>query len=84
MKNLAVIVLLYYTAVWVIVSTLVVYVTRHLQFSPVTLGWLLSGYGLATMVIVQLFSPTNAIYHNSLLWLDCGSCNSENISSLPR
>ncbi len=50
MTNLAVIVFLYYTAVWAIVSTLVVYVTRQLHFSSVTLGWLLSGYGLATMV----------------------------------
>lgn len=61
MKNLAVIVLLYYTAVWAIVSTLVVFVTRHLNFSPVTLGWLLSGYGLATMiseaVIVRIVVP---------------------------
>ena len=52
MKNLALIVFLYYTSVWAIVSTLVVYVTRYLKFSSVTLGWLLSGYGLATMVSI--------------------------------
>lgn len=34
---------------WAIVSTLMVYITRHLQFSPLQLGWLLSAYGLATM-----------------------------------
>jgi hypothetical protein len=50
MKKLALIVFLYYTSVWAIVSTLVVFVTRHLKFSAVTLGWLLSGYGFATMV----------------------------------
>ena len=49
MKNIAIIVFLYYTAVWAVVSTLMVYVTRHLQFSPIYVGWLLSCYGVATM-----------------------------------
>jgi hypothetical protein len=44
MGDLAVIVFLYYTAVWAMVSTLMVYVTRHLQFSPLSLGWLLVIY----------------------------------------
>ena len=61
MTNLAVIVFLYYTSVWAIVSTLMVYVTRHLHFDPVTLGWLLSGYGFATMfsegVLVRIIVP---------------------------
>lgn len=61
MTNLALIVFLYYTSVWAIVSTLMVYVTRHLHFSPVTIGWLLSGYGLATMfsegVMVRIMVP---------------------------
>ena len=41
MTNLAIIVLLYYTAVWALVSTLIIHVTRHLDFSSVALGWLL-------------------------------------------
>lgn len=61
MTNLAVIVFLYYASVWAIVSTLMVYVTRHLHFDPVTLGWLLSGYGFATMfsegVLVRVLVP---------------------------
>ena len=61
MTNLAAIVFLYYTSVWAIVSTLMVYVTRHLHFEPVTLGWLLSGYGFATMfsegVLVRIIVP---------------------------
>lgn len=69
MMSVAFIVFLYYTSVWAIVSTLMVYVTRHLNFSPLTLGWLLSGYGLSTMfsegVVVRLVVPvigeTNSI-----------------------
>jgi MFS transporter, DHA1 family, tetracycline resistance protein len=61
MLNLATIVFMYYTAVWAIVSTLMVYITRHLNFSPVQLGWLLSAYGLATMfsegVLVRIIVP---------------------------
>ncbi len=61
MTNLALIVFLYYTSVWAMVSTMMVYVTRVLHFSPVTLGWLLSGYGLATMfsegVVVRIVVP---------------------------
>mmetsp|Transcript_7161 Transcript_7161/g.12034 ORF Transcript_7161/g.12034 Transcript_7161/m.12034 type:complete len:481 (+) Transcript_7161:267-1709(+) len=61
MWNLAVIVFIYYTAVWAIVSTLMVYITRHLRFSPVQLGWLLSAYGLATMfsegILVRIVVP---------------------------
>ena len=50
MRKLASIVFLYYTALWALVSTLVVYVTRYLAFSSVQLGALMSAYGLATMV----------------------------------
>lgn len=61
MKNLALVVFLYYIAVWAIVSTMMVYVTRHLKFSTITLGWLLSVYGLATMfsesVVVRYVVP---------------------------
>ena len=41
MTNLALIVFLYYTAVWALVSTLIIHVTRHLSFSSLALGWLL-------------------------------------------
>ena len=50
MRKLASIVFLYYTALWALVSTLVVYVTRYLSFSSVQLGALMSAYGLATLV----------------------------------
>eukprot|EP01034_Spumella_vulgaris_P034203 gene34203-42172_t len=49
MNNLAIIVFVYYTAVWSLISTLMVYITRHLAFTTVSLGWLFTGYGLATM-----------------------------------
>jgi len=61
MSNLAAIVLLYYTSVWALVSTLMVYVTRQLNMSVLSLGWLLSGYGIATMIsegfIVRIVIP---------------------------
>ena len=61
MTNLAMIVFFYYTAVWALVSTLVLFVTRHLLFDAVSLGWLLSGYGLATMfsegILVRIIVP---------------------------
>ena len=61
MTNLALVVFLYYVAVWAIVSTMMVYVTRHLKFTPIALGWLLSTYGLATMfsesVVVRYVVP---------------------------
>ena len=57
MTHLALIVFLYYTSVWAIVSTLMVYVTTHLQFTPISLGWLLSSYGIATM-----FSEGNLLF----------------------
>ena len=61
LSNIALIVFVYYTAVWAIVSTLMVYVTRQLKFSPISVGWMLSGYGLATMfsegVLVRLIVP---------------------------
>lgn len=61
LRNIALVVVMYYTAVWALVSTLMVYVTSHLHFSDVLLGWLLSGYGVATMfsegVLVRLIVP---------------------------
>jgi len=61
MTNVALIIFLYYTAVWAVVSTLMVYVTRQLSFSPVAMGWLLTVYGMATMfsegVLVRVIVP---------------------------
>ena len=61
MRSIAGIVFLYYTSVWALVSTLVVFVTRHLGFTTSQLGALLSSYGLATMiseiVLVRLVVP---------------------------
>lgn len=46
---------------WAIVSTLMVYITRHLAFTPLQLGWLLSAYGITTMfseaILVRLVVP---------------------------
>lgn len=69
MANLALIVFVYYSSVWAIVSTLMVYITRVLHFSAVSLGWLLSAYGIATMfsegvlvrVVVPRVGETNAM-----------------------
>ena len=61
MTHLALVVFIYYTAIWAIVSTLMVYVTAQLHFDSVTLGWLLSGYGVVTMfsegVLVRIIVP---------------------------
>ena len=61
MIQVALIIFLYYTSVWAVVSTLMVYVTKQLHFSPITVGWLLSCYGLSTMfaegVLVRLIVP---------------------------
>jgi MFS family permease len=61
MSNIAVVVFLYYVSVWGMVSTLMVYVTRNLHFSPQTVGWLLSTYGLSTMfseaILVRYIVP---------------------------
>ena len=61
MVQVALIIFLYYTSVWAVVSTLMVYVTKQLHFSPITVGWLLSCYGLSTMfaegVLVRVIVP---------------------------
>jgi hypothetical protein len=62
---------------WAIVSTLMLYITRHLHFSPLALGWLLSCYGLATMfseaVLVRIIVPRigeiHAIMSDSIVLL---------------
>eukprot|EP01040_Poterioochromonas_malhamensis_P005062 gene5062-5425_t len=59
--NVAIIVLLYYTAVWAMVSTLMVFVTKQLNVTVLGLGYLLSCYGLLTMfsegVLVRILVP---------------------------
>lgn len=50
MKNIALTVFLYYTALWAVVSTLMVYVTRRLHFTPIQVGLFLSSYGVCTMI----------------------------------
>jgi predicted MFS family arabinose efflux permease len=61
LADLALVVFVYYTSVWAMVSTLMLFLTRHLHFSTVSLGWLLSAYGLATMfseaVLVRIIVP---------------------------
>lgn len=78
MKNIAFIVFLYYTTVWAIVSTLMVYVTRRLHFGPVTVGWLLSFYGVATMfsegVLVRWIVPKLGEVNSMRLGLFSFSC----------
>ena len=54
MKNLALIVFVYYTALWAIVSTLMVFVTQHLHFDKVTLGWLFSSYVFSSVPLYFL------------------------------
>lgn len=61
MINLGIIVFLYYTAVWAVVSTLMVYVTRRLDFDSIMVGYILTLYGCATMfsesVLVRFIVP---------------------------
>ena len=61
MSNIALVIFVYYTAVWALVSTLMLYVTKQLKFPPIYVGWMLSGYGLATMfsegVLVRVIVP---------------------------
>ena len=65
MTNLALIVFLYYTAVWALVSTLIIHVTRHLSFSSLALGWLLvrwiwssvGSYSMAPFILSCIFLP---------------------------
>ncbi|KAH8068291.1 hypothetical protein JL721_6867 [Aureococcus anophagefferens] len=50
LRRVALIVLLYYSGVWALVTTIVVYVVRVFGLSKIEVGWLLSAYGLSTMV----------------------------------
>jgi predicted MFS family arabinose efflux permease len=61
MSHVAVITFLYFTAIWAVVSTLMIHVTRRLHFTPLAMGWLLSSYGICTMfseaVLVRFIVP---------------------------
>ncbi|KAG5188037.1 hippocampus abundant transcript 1 protein, partial [Tribonema minus] len=61
LHRVAVIVFLYYTGVWAVVSTLMVYVTRKFAFDAVTVGQLLGMFGACTMfaegVLVRYLVP---------------------------
>jgi MFS transporter, DHA1 family, tetracycline resistance protein len=50
MKNVAVIVFLYYSSVWAVISTLMIHVTRQLHFSVTSIAYMMSGFGIATMI----------------------------------
>ena len=50
LSNIAVIVTLYYTAVWAVVSTLMLHLTRSMALTPVEVAWVLAAYGVCTMV----------------------------------
>ena len=43
MRDLALVVFLHYTAVWAVVSTLPLHVTRQLHFTTIDVAWMLSG-----------------------------------------
>ncbi|CAN0013941.1 unnamed protein product, partial [Ascophyllum nodosum] len=61
LQTTAKITLLYYTSVWAVVSTLMVYVAKQFHFSPIKIGQLLSAFGLCTMfaegVLVRWMVP---------------------------
>mmetsp|Transcript_39089 Transcript_39089/g.51547 ORF Transcript_39089/g.51547 Transcript_39089/m.51547 type:complete len:453 (+) Transcript_39089:36-1394(+) len=50
LSRVAVVTFLYYIGVWALVSTLMIYVTRQFQFSAVMIGYLLSAFGICTML----------------------------------
>lgn len=61
LRSVSKIVFLYYTGVWAIVSTLMVHVQRSFHADEVTLGELMSAFGVCTMlsegVLVRLMVP---------------------------
>jgi DHA1 family tetracycline resistance protein-like MFS transporter len=50
LRNLALVIFLYYISVYALVSTFMLYITRSLHFDQISLGWLMSSYGLCTMI----------------------------------
>lgn len=61
LSRVAVVVFFYYSGVWALVTTLVIYVVRVFGLSTTQVGWLLGTYGLSTMVaeagLVRLVVP---------------------------
>ncbi|KAJ1446376.1 major facilitator superfamily domain-containing protein [Pelagophyceae sp. CCMP2097] len=59
--HVAWIVLLYYSGVWALVTTIVIFMVRVFDADAVQIGWLLATYGLSTMVsegiLVRLVVP---------------------------
>lgn len=50
LQHLALVIFLYYIAVYALVSTFMVYITRQLQFDQISVAWLMSSYGVCTMI----------------------------------
>ena len=50
LSRVAIVTLLYYSGVWALVTTIVIYVVRVFGMTTVQVGWLLGTYGLSTMI----------------------------------
>lgn len=50
LRNLAVVMFLYYISVYALVSTFMIYATRQLHFDQLGIAWLMSCYGSCTMI----------------------------------
>ena len=61
LRRVALVVLLYYSGVWALVTTIVIYMVRVFHMTKMEIGWLLSTYGLATTLseslLVRLVVP---------------------------
>ena len=50
LQHLALVIFLYYISVYALVSTFMVYITRQLHFDQISVAWLMSSYGVCTMI----------------------------------
>mmetsp|Transcript_13291 Transcript_13291/g.19867 ORF Transcript_13291/g.19867 Transcript_13291/m.19867 type:complete len:637 (-) Transcript_13291:232-2142(-) len=50
LSRVALVVLLYYSGVWALVTTIVIYIVRVFNSTPTQVGWFLGTYGLCTMI----------------------------------
>ena len=61
LRRVALVVLCYYTGVWAVIATMVVYAVRVFGMTKIETGYLLSAFGLMTMfsesVLVRVFVP---------------------------
>ena len=61
LREIAIITFLYYTSIWAVVSTLVLYVTKVFHFGPGRLGELMSAFGISTVfaegILVRIVVP---------------------------